>query len=112
MTSDEGQDFSTDINPNNQLNKYGFSSMQNYPPPMYPPMPMPGYFSPPAANDNPLQVLQTMGFKETSYTETSGSPQEPFGFELKLDGVDKIFTGFGVGKKKVHIESIFSDLTF
>ena len=99
MASDGSQDFSTDTTPANQQNKYGFSSLQNHPVPMYPPIP--GYFSPPTGYDNPLQELQTMGFKDMRYTEIPGSASEPFGFELRLEGVDKVFTGLGAGKKKV-----------
>lgn len=74
-----------------------------YPPPMYPPMT--GYYPPyppyPPANNNPVQELMILGYKDPHFSEIPGTPTEQYGIELKLDGIDNTFTGFGNSKKKV-----------
>ena len=71
-----------------------------YPPPMYPPVT--GYYPPyPQANGNPVQELMMFGYKDPHFSEIPGTATEQYGVELKLDGIEDTFTGFGISKKKV-----------
>ncbi|KAI6654864.1 hypothetical protein LOD99_2743 [Oopsacas minuta] len=100
-----GQDFSADAKLSGQENKYGFSAELGNPPVMYPGMHMPGYYPTPVyppVNENPLQDLMALGYKDVRFTETAGTPTEPFGVVLKIEGIDKTFTAFGQAKKKAR----------